>query len=57
MWHERTGKPIHKFNILMSTEQSCTPQVFSGKPVEYVKELYESIKYYKKDTQKVLLNK
>jgi len=57
MWHERTGKPIHKFNILISTEASCTPQVFSGKPVDYVKELYESIKYYRKDTQEILLNK
>ena len=57
MWHERTGSPIHKFNILMATEDSCTPQVFSGKPIDYVSNLYNAIKYYKKDMQKVLLNK
>tara|TARA_R110000824_G_scaffold126889_2_gene286636 strand:+ start:80 stop:754 length:675 start_codon:yes stop_codon:yes gene_type:complete len=54
MWHERTGNPIHKFNILMSTEDSCKPQVFSGRPVDYVQNLYESIKYYKKETEKIL---
>ena len=57
MWHERTGQPIHKFNILMSTEASCTPQVFSGNPIDYVKDLHEAIKYYRKDTQEMLLNK
>jgi genome maintenance exonuclease 1 len=57
MWHERTGQPIHKFNILMSTEASCTPQVFSGNPIDYVKNLHEAIKFYKRDTQKILLNK
>jgi genome maintenance exonuclease 1 len=54
MWHERTGNPIHKFNILMATEDSCKPQVFSGRPVDYVQNLYESIKYYKKETEKIL---
>lgn len=57
MWHERTGKPIHKFNILMATEESCVPQVFSGKPVDYVQNLYEAIKYYKNENEKVLLDK
>jgi len=57
MWHERTGNPINKFNILMATEESCTPQVFSGKPLDHVSNLYNAIKYYKKDTQNLLLNK
>ena len=57
MWHERTGKPIHKFNILMATEDSCVPQVFGGKPVDYVQNLYEAIKLYKNDNEKVLLDK
>ena len=57
MWHERTGKPIHKFNILMATEDSCVPQVFSGKPVDYVQTLYETIKSYKNENEKVLLDK
>jgi len=56
MWHEMTGKPIHKFNILMATEDSCTPQVFGGNPVDYVQKLYGAIKYYKKETSKVLIN-
>ena len=49
MWHERTGTPIHKFNILMATEASPIPQVFSGRPIDYVQNLYESIKYYRKE--------
>ena len=57
MWHERTGRPIHKFDILMATEDSCSPQVFSGKPVDYVQNLYEAIKYYKNENEKVLLDR
>lgn len=56
MWHERTGTPIHKFNILISTEESCTSQVFGGNPVDYVKKLYEDIKYYQQENKIILLD-
>ena len=57
MWHERTGQPINKFNILMATEESCTPQVFGGNPTNYVPILYSTIKEYNKNNQNVILNK
>ena len=57
MWHERTGQPIHKFNILMSTEESCTPQVFTGNPIDYVPLLYSTIKEYNHQDQSIILNK
>jgi len=56
MWHERTGTPIHKFNILISTEESCISQVFSGNPIDYVPRLYEDIKYYQQENEKILLD-
>ena len=57
MWHERTGRPIDRFDILMATEESCTPQVFSGKPIDYVQNLYGAIQYYRTENEKVLLDR
>ena len=41
----------------MATEESCTPQVFSGKPIDYVQNLYGAIQYYRTENEKVLLDR
>ena len=46
MWHERTKVPIHKFNIIISSENGMPCEVFSGNPVKYVPKLYKAIKKY-----------
>ena len=46
MWHERTGMPIHEFNIMVASENGTPCEVFTGDPVKYVPKLYRTIKNY-----------
>ena len=46
MWHERTGIPIDKFNVIVSSENGQPCQVFSGNPINYVRKLYSVIQKY-----------
>lgn len=47
MFQERTGIKIENFAILIACEDGLK-QVFQGKPISYVKELYNTIKKYRK---------
>ncbi len=46
MWHEMTGVPIQKFNIIVSSENGFPCEVFSGKPINYVRKLYNAVTNY-----------
>ncbi len=46
MFQERTGIKVDNFSILIAAEDGMK-QVFEGKPIRYVKDLYNVIKKYK----------
>jgi len=46
MWQDRTGQEINKFKILISCEDGEV-QVFEGQPIQYTKQLYDTIQEYK----------
>jgi len=50
MWHERTGEVINEYKILVASEDSTTPQVFSGNPIDHVPNLHKAIVKYKRET-------
>lgn len=53
MWKERTGVPIKKLIIIISSENGG-PQVFKANPVKYVKQLKSAIETYKKEKNETL---
>lgn len=50
MYHERYGKPIDNVVIIMSSEDGMV-NVYQRNPIDYVRDLYEVIKDYRKDVQ------
>ena len=48
MWEDMTGNKIDKFKILISCETGKI-QVFPGKPIKWVKKLFNSIENYKEN--------
>lgn len=48
MWKERTGVPIKKLVIIISSEDGGS-QVFEGNPTKYVKQLKTAIETYKRE--------
>lgn len=50
MYHERYGKPIDNVVIIMSSEDGMV-NVYQRNPIDYVRDLYETIKDYRKDVQ------
>lgn len=53
MWQERTGTPILEYNILIAAEDRTTPQVFTGKPMDYVPKLRKAILNYQRENATV----
>ena len=55
MWHERTGTPIHKFHIIISSENGMPCEVFTGNPMKYVRRLHEVIVKYKNENNYIVV--
>tara|TARA_Y100001938_G_scaffold149904_1_gene238597 strand:- start:46 stop:720 length:675 start_codon:yes stop_codon:yes gene_type:complete len=49
MWQERTGEAIKEYNILVASEDRTTPQVFTGRPIDYVSNLRKAILNYQRE--------